>query len=95
MAVYRDQKTGKWFIDYYYRGKCIRECALLTTDINNDTKGGIFSHATQARAEAQSFPGSSAALDLPRVTLLGEYWGRTNVNGKIAAVFFRPVEVLA
>jgi integrase len=27
MAVYRDEKTGKWFIDYYYRGKRIRECA--------------------------------------------------------------------
>jgi len=27
MAVYRDEKTEKWFIDYYFRGKRIRECA--------------------------------------------------------------------
>lgn len=27
MAVYRDEKTGKWFIDYYFRGKRIREHA--------------------------------------------------------------------
>lgn len=27
MAVYRDEKTGRWFIDYYFRGKRIRECA--------------------------------------------------------------------
>ncbi len=29
MAVYRDEKSGKWFIDYYYRGKRVRECAGL------------------------------------------------------------------
>lgn len=55
--------------------------------------GGIFVHATAAKAKAQKYPEHSQAVDLPRVTLRGEYWGRANVNGKIAAEYFRPVAV--
>lgn len=56
--------------------------------------GGIFAHATREKAETQEYPSSSQALDLPRVTLRGEYWGRTNINGKIAAEYFRPLEIV-
>lgn len=56
--------------------------------------GGIFVHETREAAETQKYPKQSEALDLPRVTLRGEYWGRTNTNGKIAVEYFRPVEVM-
>jgi hypothetical protein len=57
--------------------------------------GGIFVHRTRAAAERQDYPTESAALDLPRVTLRGEYWGRTNYDDKIAAEHFRPLAVCA
>ena len=56
--------------------------------------GGIFVHATAERALDQKFPDASAALGFPRVLVRGEYWGRTHVNGKIAAEFFRPIEIV-
>ena len=56
--------------------------------------GGIFVHRTIEKANTQKYPTNSQAIEYPRVTLKGEYWGKVNENGKIATEYFRPMEVI-
>lgn len=80
----------------YRLGETIRDTLRRCPDYDDICGyGGIFVHATRAKAETQKYPDHAQALALPRITLRGEYWGHTNVKGKIAAEYFRPVEVEA
>lgn len=57
--------------------------------------GGIFVHRSIASAKEQEYPDSSKNATLPRVVLKGYCYGRKNENGKIAAEYFVPTEVVA
>jgi len=79
----------------YKIGETVRDTPRTCPDYDDICGyGGIFVHATREKAEKQLFPDSSAAKNSPRITIRGEYWGKTNENGKIAAEFFRPLEII-
>jgi hypothetical protein len=59
------------------------------------TSGGIFVHKTIEAAKAQKFPReSSDNRFLPRVLVRGEAWGKKNIDEKIAAEYFIPLEIV-